>query len=71
MMPLKLMVKMADTYRTEIAIVHEQSFMPYTFRTVQIELTEEQMKLLEPREVGARNGEPVFEERAEAWLEIA
>ena len=39
-------------------------------RLVKIDLTPEQAAALEPREVGRRNGKPLYEECGETWLEI-
>jgi len=66
---MKLTVVMVNIQRTRIAIVHENSYMPYTYRTVQVELTEEQMSAIRPRKTGFERGEDVWEERGNVWLE--
>lgn len=67
--PEILTVVLADTYGTEIAVIHENSYRPYQRRTVQIRLTEEQRAALAPRYVGMRGPDPVHEEILECWLE--
>ena len=41
---MKLQVVMLDRHRTEMAIVHENSCVPYGRRLVSIELTEERFE---------------------------
>jgi hypothetical protein len=64
-----LTVVLADTHRTHMAIVHENECMPYRRRTVQIELTPEQMAAIAPRVVGSDRGQDVHEELVTSWLE--
>lgn len=64
-----LTVVLADTHRTRMAIVHENESIPYQRRTVQIELTPEQMAAIAPRKVGFENGCDVYEEMYSSWLE--
>lgn len=66
-----LTVVMVNAYRSYIAAVYEEQSFPYSRRTVQIELTDEQMKLLEPRECGNISGEKrqMLEEIERCWLE--
>lgn len=66
---MKLTVIMVNTWRTSMAITHENSYMPYTYRTVQVELTPEQLKVLEPRKLGVNCGKDAVEERGQVWLE--
>ena len=66
---MKLTVTMANTWRTCMAITHENSYLPYSYRTVQIELTPEQVAALAPRKLGVNCGKDVFEERCGVWLE--
>lgn len=66
---MKLTVVMIDTWRTRLAIVHENEYITYRRRTVQIELTPEQQKLLAPRKLGVDCGKDVHEEMGESWLE--
>lgn len=68
---MKLTVVMVNTWRTQIAIVHENSFLPYTRRTVQIELTQEQVAALAPQKLGVNCGKDVHEEMGEVWLEAS
>lgn len=64
-----LTVVMYDTFRTQLAIVHENSWLPYKERLVRIELTPEQEELLKPRILGTQFNTPVFEERGPIYLE--
>ena len=70
---MKLTVVIVNKYGNEIALVHRNEFEPYKFRTVQIELTEEQIAKIEPRHLGEhRTGGQsfdVFEEIYNSWLE--
>lgn len=66
---LYLTVIMADTFKTEVAIYHENSYLPYSYRTIHIKLTDEQIKLLTPEKVGERCGKDVFEEVSSVFLE--
>lgn len=67
---MKLTVVIVNTWRTYMAITHENSFLPYARRTVQIELTPEQVAAIAPRKLGEDCGKDVFEETGEVWLEI-
>jgi len=60
---------MINTWRTQMALVHENSYLPYSRRTVQIELTPEQVSSLAPQKLGVNCGKDVFEEVGEVWLE--
>ena len=61
---------MANTWRTHMSIVHENEHMPYTYRTVHIPLTDEQIEALANRPVvGMDRGLPVYEEVYNSWLE--
>jgi hypothetical protein len=64
-----LTVIFVDSFRKEIALVHEDENFPYQFRTVQIQLTDEQVNQLQKKEIGKRKGIPVFEEIYNSWLE--
>ena len=66
---MKLTVVMLDRQRTRFAIVYENQSVPYGKRTVQIELTPEQLEMIRPRKVGTEGGVDVFEEIGEHWLE--
>ncbi len=66
---MKLTVILVNTWRTHMAIVHENSYLPYTRRTVQIDLTREQAQAILPRELGMNGGKVVREEIGEVWLE--
>lgn len=63
--PKVLTVVMANTYRTEVSIVHENDHHPYIRRTVQIELTEEQRAQLEPQLLAPERHEEILD----CWLE--
>lgn len=62
---MKLHFILADTYRTYIAVVHENEHVPYRRRIVTIELTPEQMEAIKPRKVGKDRGKDVYEELLE------
>lgn len=64
-----LTVMFVDTLRTQMSIVHENSFLPYKKRIVHVPLTEEQIKLLEPRVTGKWSGVDQFEEIGDTFLE--
>ena len=66
---MKLTVVFANTHRTYMAITHENESFPYTFRTVRIELTEEQVKKLERKVVGVIGETDRKEEIFNSWLE--
>lgn len=66
---MKLTVIMANTWTTYGAIVFENEWRPYGRRTVQIELTPEQVEAINPREVGWNEGKPVYEIILQSWLE--
>lgn len=68
---MKLTVILVNTWRTQMAIVHENSYMPYTRRTVQIELTPEQVAAIAPQKIGVNCGKDVHEEMGEVWLEVS
>ena len=69
--PEVLTVVLADTQVTQTAIIFENEHRPYQRRTVQIELTPDQRRQLEPRHTGRVNGTDTFEEVHQAWLEPA
>ena len=58
----------ADTYRTEIAIIHENEHRPYGRRVVTIDLSPEQEKALELRKVGMRGMKAVKEEILDCFV---
>ena len=66
---MKLTVVFANIHATACAVEHLNEHIPFTYRTVQIELTDEQMKQLQPKEVGHSRGEKVFEIIHNSWLE--
>lgn len=66
---MKLTVTMVDTFRTRTAINYENSWLPYSYRTVQVELTPEQIEQLSPRRVGKELSQDVYEEIGQVWLE--
>lgn len=67
--PDTLTVVLIDTTTNYISIVHENEWRPYTRRTVQIKLTEEQRRALTPQHTGTINGETTHERILQAWLE--
>jgi hypothetical protein len=67
---MKLMVVMLDTWRTSCAIQHENSFLPYGRRIVEIELTPDQAAALAPRKVGeGQAGKFIYEDMGDVWIE--
>jgi len=66
---LALAVEMVNTYRTRIAVIHENDHLPYSRRTVHVELTPEQMDAIKPRHLGVECGQDVCEEYGRVWLE--
>ena len=64
-----LRVVMLDTWRTHCAHVHENDHVPYGRRLVSIELTPEQLAMIEPRKLGVDCGQDRHEEVGEVWLE--
>lgn len=66
---MKLCVVMLDRHRTRMALIHENSYVPYGRRHVEVPLTPEQIALLTGRNVGFEQGQPVREEIGELWLE--
>jgi len=69
MIPKRLTVVFADTHRTRIAAVHENEYFPYSFRTVHVALTTEQLIQLTPKMLGHDCGHSVHEEVFNCWLE--
>lgn len=66
---MKLTVILANTFPTEISLIYENEWQPYRRRTVQIELTPEQIEKITPQKVGERRGEDVYEILLQSWLE--
>lgn len=66
---MKLTVIMADSMPTSIAITYENSWLPYKYRTVHVELTPEQIELLKPRNCGRINGTDIYESVSNIFLE--
>lgn len=67
---MKLCVMMLDRHRTRMALIHENNYVPYGRRYVEVPLTPEQIALLTGRTVGfVEVGQPVREEIGELWLE--
>lgn len=69
LIPDTLTVVFANTYRNEIAVIHENQSIPWTFRTVQIRLTNEQREQLRPKCLGSSAGKSRHEELYNSWLE--
>lgn len=59
----------ADTYRAEVAMIHEGQTCPYRKRSVTIDLTDEQIAAISPRRVGKRGPDEVYEEVLECFIE--
>lgn len=66
---MKVTVILVNTLRTRVAVVHENDHLPFSRRTVQIELTPDQEAAIAGRVVGTWQGEDVFEEIGGCWLE--
>lgn len=64
-----LTVIMANTWETYCRLIHENQYVSYQNRTVQIELTPEQVEKLKPLIVGNDKGEPVHEILRDCWIE--
>jgi hypothetical protein len=50
--------------------MHEEQSIPYGRRLITIELTEGQCEEIDPVLVGTANGEDVYEEIGECWIEV-
>ena len=66
---MKLTVRFVDLFDANMAVVHMNCTAPPAYRTVVIQLTEEQASLLQKRVTGKHNGEPVYELREVIALE--
>lgn len=66
---MKLSVLILDRWRTTVAIIHENSYVPYGRRVVQIELTPDQIEKIKLRSVGVDRGKDCFEEYGDVWIE--
>lgn len=66
---MKLTVVFADTFSSEMSVVHLGESRPYKKRTVSIYLTPEQADKLKAQSVGTSNGKERFEEIFECFLE--
>lgn len=66
---MKLTVIMADTWRTCEAIKFENEWRPYGYRTIQFDLTPEQISKIEPKIVGKDGNKTVTEIILNCWLE--
>lgn len=64
-----LTVIFADTFHNELALVHQNEYFPFQFRTVHIELTPEQIEKLKPHELGKINGQKRYEQIWKSYLE--
>lgn len=66
---MKVTFEIRDTWRTYCANVFEQEVVPHARRTVQVELTPEQLKQISLRKIGQDGGKPVFETLTMCWIE--
>lgn len=66
---LVLTVVFLNTFDCETSVIHLGSPQPFVRRSVQIELTPEQVKELQPRVLGKDRGADRYEKRVECWLE--
>jgi hypothetical protein len=66
---MKITFVVADTWATTARLQHENEYVPYKKRTVQVELNHEQMEKLKLRKVGDRYGSSVFEEILDCFIE--
>ena len=71
LVPDTLTVILIDPSPNNAAIIHENEWRPYSRRTVQITLTEEQRRKLAPRTTGSIRGGHTYEHVLQAWLEPA
>lgn len=71
LVPDTLTVVMINSTDNYIAIVNEYEWHPYSRRTVQIKLTDEQRRQLAPRDTGMIRGRQTHEEILQAWFEPA
>ena len=69
--PDTLTVVIMDRNPTITAIIYENEWRPYDRRSVQIHLTEEQRRQIEPRKTGYVDGRMQHEEILQCWLEPA
>lgn len=66
---MKLIVELVNTFRTRLAVHHENDHIPFRRRIVCIELTPDQIKKLEPKKLGTDQGADVFEELGNIWVQ--
>ncbi|NIN00516.1 MAG: hypothetical protein GTO24_21260 [candidate division Zixibacteria bacterium] len=66
---MRLTFILADTLSTRMALIHENQIRPYIKRSVRIDLTPEQIKLVEPRAVGTEGASKIYEEILEIFVE--
>lgn len=66
---MKLTVILANTWSTYLAMAHEGERRSYQKRTVQIDLTPEQLAKIEPRYVGDNGTTKMKEDIMECFLE--
>lgn len=66
---MKITVVILDTWQTISAINCLGEALPFGKRSVQIELTPEQKKQLELREVGESGVNKVYEQYGSCWIE--
>jgi len=64
-----LQVIMLDTLRSDIAVRELNECMPFGRRLVTIELTDEQMKQIQPRYLGENCHTVYYEEFGDVWIE--
>lgn len=66
---MKLTVVLINTWDCAEHLRHTNETVPFTRRSVQIELTPEQLDKIRPLQVGVDQGFPVYERIGEHWLE--
>jgi hypothetical protein len=68
-MTMRITVIIANTWRTTVAVIHENQMLPYGKRSVTIELTPEQCKQLTLRKVGTDRDRDVYEEIFDCFVD--
>ena len=66
---MRITLILANTLRTEIALIHENESRPYERRTVTLQLTDEQIAAIRPRFVGSNGGADRYEEILNVFID--
>ena len=65
---MKITFVLTDTFETRMRLTHENEYIPYKKRVVQIELTPMQLEKIQPRKVGF-DKKNIYEEITDCWIE--